>query len=104
MEPAALEGGGPPGPRLSPAPPGLLRNRGNATFNGTLKTIFWWMVIFVLVIVLWHAFQAGKNARHELTFSDFMQEVEAGRGRGRGARGGAAGRRGGRGGGGGGGG
>ena len=47
--------------------------------NGTLKTIFWWMVIFVLVIVLWNAFQAGKNARHELTFSELMEQVEAGR-------------------------
>ena len=47
--------------------------------NGTLKTIFWWMVIFVLVIVLWNAFQAGKNRSHELTFSEFMEQVEAGR-------------------------
>jgi len=46
--------------------------------NGTLKTIFWWMVIFVLVIVLWNAFQAGKNSHPELTFTDFMEEVEAG--------------------------
>jgi cell division protease FtsH len=47
--------------------------------NGTLKTIFWWMVIFVLVIVLWNAFQAGKNNHRELTFSQFMEQVEGGR-------------------------
>jgi len=47
--------------------------------NGTLKTIFWWMVIFVLVIVLWNAFQAGKNAHHELTFTELMEQVEGGR-------------------------
>src|SRR4029079_4004404 len=38
------------------------------------------MVLCVLVIVLWNAFQAGKNPRHELTFSEFMEQVEAGRG------------------------
>jgi cell division protease FtsH len=45
--------------------------------NTTLKTIFWWMVIFVLVIVLWNAFQAGKVPAEELTFGQFMDMVEA---------------------------
>jgi cell division protease FtsH len=47
--------------------------------NATLKTIFWWMVIFVLVIVLWNAFKAGQGGRHELTFTELMQQVENGR-------------------------
>ena len=47
--------------------------------NATLKTIFWWMVIFVLVIVLWNAFKAGQAGRHELTFTELMEQVEAGR-------------------------
>jgi cell division protease FtsH len=47
--------------------------------NATLKTIFWWMVIFVLVIVLWNAFKAGQTGKHELTFTELMEQVEAGR-------------------------
>src|SRR5687767_6394481 len=37
------------------------------------------MVIFVLVIVLWNAFKAGQAGRHELTFTELMEQVEAGR-------------------------
>ena len=47
--------------------------------NTTLKTIFWWMVIFVLVIVLWNAFQASQSPSEELTFTEFMEQVAAGR-------------------------
>jgi cell division protease FtsH len=47
--------------------------------NATLKTIFWWMVIFVLVIVLWNAFKAGQGGKHELTFTELMEQVENGR-------------------------
>jgi cell division protease FtsH len=46
--------------------------------NATLKTIFWWMVIFVLVIVLWNAFQAGKSPAAELTFTELMEQVQRG--------------------------
>jgi cell division protease FtsH len=47
--------------------------------NSTLKTLFLWMAIFVVVILLWNTFQGGKSARHELKFSQFDQEVERGR-------------------------
>jgi cell division protease FtsH len=47
--------------------------------NSTLKTLFLWMAIFVVVILLWNTFQTGKPSRHELTFSAFDQAVERGR-------------------------
>jgi cell division protease FtsH len=47
--------------------------------NATLKTIFWWMVIFVLVIVLWNAFKTGQTGKHELSYSELMEQVAAGR-------------------------
>ncbi len=47
--------------------------------NSTLKTLFLWMAIFVVVILLWNTFQTGKTNRHELTFSAFDQAVERGR-------------------------
>ena len=47
--------------------------------NSTFKTLLLWTVIFVVVIVLWNTFQAGKATRHEITFSDFLQEVTNGR-------------------------
>jgi cell division protease FtsH len=36
------------------------------------------MVIFVVVILLWNTIQTG-NAGHELTFTEFMEQVESGR-------------------------
>ncbi|HVT59350.1 MAG TPA: ATP-dependent zinc metalloprotease FtsH [Thermoanaerobaculia bacterium] len=47
--------------------------------NSTLKTLFLWMAIFVVVILLWNTFQSGKTTRHELKFSDFEQLIERGR-------------------------
>ena len=47
--------------------------------NSTLKTLFLWMAIFVVVILLWNTFQTGKSARKELKFSEFDQAVERGR-------------------------
>jgi cell division protease FtsH len=47
--------------------------------NSTLKTLFLWMAIFVVVILLWNTFQTGKATRHELKFSEFDQDVERGR-------------------------
>ncbi len=46
--------------------------------NTTIKTIFWWVVIFFLVIVLWNAIKAGQAAPHELSFTEFMEQVENG--------------------------
>ena len=47
--------------------------------NSTVKTLILWMVIFVVVILLWNTIQAGNVGRHELTFTEFIEEVDAGR-------------------------
>jgi len=47
--------------------------------NSTVKTLFLWMAIFVVVILLWNTFQAGKPARQELSYSEFVEAVENGR-------------------------
>ena len=44
--------------------------------SSTLKTLILWMVIFVVVILLWNSFQAGKVNQHELSFSEFLEEVD----------------------------
>ena len=46
--------------------------------SSTLKTLLLWTVIFVVVILLWNAFQAGKAARTEVPFSEFMERVHQG--------------------------
>ena len=46
--------------------------------NSTLRTLLLWMVIFVVVILLWNTFQAGRTARNELTYNEFTEQVEAG--------------------------
>ncbi len=47
--------------------------------NSTVKTVIFWLVIFVVVVLLYNTFQAGRSAPHELGFSDFLREVEQGR-------------------------
>ena len=47
--------------------------------NSTVKTLILWMVIFVVVILLWNTIQAGNVGRHELTFTEFIEEVDSGR-------------------------
>jgi cell division protease FtsH len=47
--------------------------------NSTLRTLLLWMVIFVVVILLWNTFQAGRAQRHELTYNEFTEEVARGR-------------------------
>jgi len=47
--------------------------------NSTVKTLILWMVIFVVVILLWNTIQAGNVGRHELKYTEFIEEVEAGR-------------------------
>ena len=44
--------------------------------NSTVKTLFLWMAIFVVVILLWQTFQGGKANRHELSFTQFLEEVQ----------------------------
>jgi len=46
--------------------------------SSTLKTLLLWTVIFVVVILLWNAFQAGRTTRHEINFSEFMENVKQG--------------------------
>ncbi|HVR95636.1 MAG TPA: ATP-dependent zinc metalloprotease FtsH [Thermoanaerobaculia bacterium] len=47
--------------------------------NSTLKTLFLWMAIFVVVILLWNTFQHGKSPQQELDFSALIEQVEKGR-------------------------
>jgi len=47
--------------------------------NSTLKTLFLWMAIFVVVILLWNTFQHGKSSEEELNFTAFMEQVTSGR-------------------------
>jgi cell division protease FtsH len=44
--------------------------------NSTVKTLFLWMAIFVVVILLWQTFQGGKANRQELKFSQFLELVQ----------------------------
>ncbi|MFY9823231.1 MAG: ATP-dependent zinc metalloprotease FtsH [Thermoanaerobaculia bacterium] len=46
--------------------------------NSTVKTLFLWMAIFGVVILLWNTFQGGKTAQKELTFSELTAAVKSG--------------------------
>jgi len=46
--------------------------------NSTLRTLLLWMVIFVVVVLFIYTFQAGKAARHELTYNEFIEQLERG--------------------------
>ncbi len=43
--------------------------------NPAVRTLILWIAIFVVVIVLWNTFQAGRTNQHELTFTEFMEQV-----------------------------
>ena len=47
--------------------------------NSTVKTLFLWMAIFVVVILLWKTFESGKGNRDELSFTQFLEMVQKGR-------------------------
>jgi len=47
--------------------------------NSTLKTLFLWMAIFVVVILLWNAFQHSKGSDEDLSFTQFVKDVRGGR-------------------------
>jgi len=47
--------------------------------NSTVKTLFLWMAIFVVVILLWNTFQNGKSSRADLGYSEFMDAVQKGK-------------------------
>ncbi|MCP4202826.1 MAG: ATP-dependent metallopeptidase FtsH/Yme1/Tma family protein [bacterium] len=44
--------------------------------NPAVRTLILWIAIFVVVIVLWNTFQAGRASHHELSFTEFMEQVE----------------------------
>ncbi|MEE2777209.1 MAG: ATP-dependent zinc metalloprotease FtsH [Acidobacteriota bacterium] len=46
--------------------------------SSTIKTLLLWAVIFVVVILLWNTFQTGKAAPEELTYTDFVAELDDG--------------------------
>ncbi len=43
--------------------------------SSTIRTLALWVVIFVVVILLWNTFQAGRTRPVDLTFTDFLEEV-----------------------------
>ena len=43
--------------------------------NPAVRTLILWIAIFVVVIVLWNTFQAGRVNRVELSFTEFLEEV-----------------------------
>ena len=47
--------------------------------NQTVRTLIVWIAIFVVVILLWNTFQAGRVNRFPLTFTEFLEQVEQGR-------------------------
>ncbi|HEY4589273.1 MAG TPA: ATP-dependent metallopeptidase FtsH/Yme1/Tma family protein, partial [Thermoanaerobaculia bacterium] len=47
--------------------------------SSTVKTLFLWMAIFGVVILLWNMFQGGKTAQKELSYSDFVTAVQQGK-------------------------
>ncbi len=47
--------------------------------NPTVRTLILWIAIFVVVIVLWNTFQAGRGRDQQLIFTEFIEEVNNGR-------------------------
>ena len=47
--------------------------------NPTIRTLVVWVAIFVVVILLYNAFQTGRMNRQQVTFSEFVADVRAGR-------------------------
>ncbi len=46
--------------------------------SSTLRMLLLWMVIFVVVILLWNTFLVGKPTQHELTYSEFNEQLNKG--------------------------
>ncbi|MDH3744688.1 MAG: ATP-dependent zinc metalloprotease FtsH [Acidobacteriota bacterium] len=46
--------------------------------NPAVRTLILWVAILVVVIVLWNTFHAGRVTRHELSFTDFVEQLEDG--------------------------
>ncbi len=46
--------------------------------NATIKNLLLWMVILVLIILAWNVFKTGTTAVEEVTFSQFLDQVNQG--------------------------
>jgi len=46
--------------------------------NATIKNLLLWMVILVLIILAWNVFKTGTAAVEEISFSQFLDEVNQG--------------------------
>jgi cell division protease FtsH len=47
--------------------------------SSNVRTLILWIAIFVVVIVLWNTFQAGRINSHQLSFTEFLDDVQHGR-------------------------
>ncbi|MCB1058496.1 MAG: ATP-dependent metallopeptidase FtsH/Yme1/Tma family protein, partial [Acidobacteria bacterium] len=46
--------------------------------SSTLKTLFLWMAIFLMVVFLWKTFQTNKGRTQEITYTEFSDQVDKG--------------------------
>ncbi len=46
--------------------------------NQNFRSLFFWILIFGVVVLLWQSIQSGTDQQEKLTFSRFMAEVESG--------------------------
>ena len=44
--------------------------------NSTLKTLFLWIAIFVVVILLWNLLNIGPDKPHQLSYTEFIGAVD----------------------------
>ena len=47
--------------------------------NPTIRTLIVWVAIFVVVILLWNAFQTGRINRQKIDYSEFLDDIDQGR-------------------------
>ncbi|MCP3963299.1 MAG: ATP-dependent metallopeptidase FtsH/Yme1/Tma family protein [bacterium] len=46
--------------------------------NSTFRSLLFWIIIFGVVVLLWHTIQTGTSETQELSFSEFLANVEDG--------------------------
>ncbi len=46
--------------------------------NSTLRTVLWWLIVVFLVVALWRVVKAGERPPDELSFSEFLVQVDKG--------------------------
>ncbi len=47
--------------------------------NSTVKSLIFWIVVILMVVLLWQSFQSGARQPPAITFTDFLTAVEEGR-------------------------